>query len=469
MIGKRRMCILAISCTTIFVTLVSAELYNRAPEVMPGTIPEMHTTAYWIKQMDKPDEIIMDIDEIMQMNDRYDNRIRSSEPFNGVAENRIPDLDYWWPGHILYMPDFHAMTPSALGDTARSRIKIQIDYLRSKDFGNLLAIKYSDDELDEFEDEMALDTLGSKIQIRDALTVRPARLRNIPTLESHHVGLLQNAKTRWDLFNVGIVRIGSPVVVFHASRSGEYVLVACETGYGWIRTEDIAFGNRRQIAEFAQPKDFVICTGDRVQFYSDKKCQYASGWFRMGDRLPGASKTKVKIPVRSSDGSLKSATAFIRPDAEVHRGWVPYTRRNVVTTAFKLLDNSYDWTGGWFGRQHEETYRDIFAVFGFKLPWHGGLFTIFGGNDMVVTPEMGTDGQYRNILKNDPFITLQSCGGHAQLFLGKYKGTPIVLDQHGYGYDLNDSTYVEVRRCCIGDVTMPTYFLTRNVTFCTLK
>ena len=448
---------------------VFAELYNRAPDVMPGTLPEMKTTEYWIARMKNPDEIILSQDAIERMNTAYEQKVRSSDPFGGVAENRKPDLSYWWPGHVLAMPDFHTMSPAAIADTVRNRIKIQIDYMRSKDFGNALAIKYSGRELDNFEEEMVLDTVGNEVTIRDGISVRTTQLRNIPMLFPHQYGLSENAKTRWDIWNIGIVRVCSPLTVFMPSRSGEYVLVACDEGYGWIRTGDIAFGSKRQLETFTQPKDFMVCTGDHVQFYSDAECRYAAGWFRMGDRLPAASNNRVTVPVRNSDGSLDSETAYLRNGADVNHGWLPYTRRNVVETAFKLLDNTYDWTGAWFGRQHETTYRDIFAVFGFRLPWHGALFTIFGNNEMVITPEMGKDGQYNNILKNEPFITLQSCGGHAQLFLGDLNGVPIVFDQHGYGYEESTGTYVEVRRCNIGTVAMPTYFLKRNVTFCTLK
>ncbi|MBT4484467.1 MAG: hypothetical protein HOC71_12415, partial [Candidatus Latescibacteria bacterium] len=72
-------------------------------------------------------------------------------------------------------------------------------------------------------------------------------------------------------------------------------------------------------------------------------------------------------------------------------------------------------------------------------------------------------------LEHEPFITLQSCGGHAQLLLGDYNGTPIVFDQHGYGYEDENGTNVEVRRCTVGDIRLPSYFLTRPVTFLELK
>ncbi|MBN1292718.1 MAG: SH3 domain-containing protein [Candidatus Latescibacteria bacterium] len=448
---------------------VFAELYKRAPDVLPGTLPEMRTTSYWIGKMKNPDEIILSHDEIEQMNVAYETRIHSPNPFADIADERKPDFSYWWPGHVLMVPDFHRMDRAAIADTVRGRIDIQREFLRSQPWGNALAVEYAGWELDEFENEMALDTVGDEVRVRDGIAVCNTRLRNIPSFFPNEMAVRENAKTRWEAWNVCILKMCRPVTVLHVSRSGEYLLVACDDGYGWVRSEDIAFGTGDEIEEFANPKKFIVCTGDRIQFYSDPKCVYASGWMRMGDRLPVVLGGQIRVPVRNIDGSLTSAKAYVREDENVHNGWLPYTRRNIVETAFKLLDNPYDWTGAWFGRQHENTYRDIFAVFGFRLPWHGALFTIYGHNETVLDPKVGKEEQFRTILKNEPFVTLQSCGGHAQLFLGDYNGMPIVLDQHGYGYEDAEGNYVEVRRCCIGTVEMPTYFLTRKVTFGGLK
>ena len=196
----------------------------------------------------------------------------------------------------------------------------------------------------------------------------------------------------------------------------------------------------------------------------------------MGDRLPLVSKKKplkIKVPVRKTDGTLTTGIAWLPGDADVHVGYLPYTRRNIVMTAFKLLDNSYDFTGTFYGRQHETTYCDIFACFGFELPYHGGLFTHYGDDKTVMLPETSKEEQYKTILKHEPFVTIQTTlmnrGGHAQLLLGEYNGVPIVFDQHGYSYKNEDGNQLIIARCCIGDVSMPVYFLKSKVTFLELK
>lgn len=448
-------------------------LYNRAPDPLPGILPEMLDTGYWISRMKRPDEVILKLDEIRNMNEAYKRRINSPDPFRDVYEDRKPNLIHWWPGYTFTSPDFHTYNPRAVADTVKSRIKDEITYLRKQEYGNCLAIKYSADEINDFEKEMALDKVKDTVIIRDGIAVRTSRLRNIPSFFPEQLGLTQSRKTRWDLWNIGAIKIGRPVTVLHISRSGEYLFVLSEAGYGWVRSEDIAFGNKKDIDTFADAAYFAICTGSKVQFYTDETCTIASGWFGMGTRLPLVSKNNprmIKVPVRKMNGQFSTETAWLVDNNEFHVGYLPYTRRNIVETAFKLLGDPYDWSGAWFGRQHENTYNDIFACFGFELPNHGTLFTFYNNTSTtVLQPEMGKEQYFKKILENEPFVTIQSCGGHCQLFLGEHNGAPVVFDQHGYGYPDENDVWYEVRRCNIGDLKLPRYFLLREVTFLDLR
>ena len=450
----------------------SAELYPRAPDVLPGTTAEMRDPAFWIARMEKPDEVILTLQKIHRMNEEYIERVSAPDPFGNETKERVPNLSYYWPGRALFILDLESLSPEALRDTVKTRIQDCIDHLRKQEYGNILAVEYSDSDIDEFESEMALDSVKG-ITLRDGIAVRHTNLKNVPTLTPDKMGMRENGKSRWDLFCFGILKIGKPVTVLHRSKSGEYVFVQCEIGYGWVKSIDIAFGSKREIDSYANARDFILCTGDRVAFYSDNDCAYASGSFRMGDRLPLAAKDNprlVKVPVRLMSGKFITETAWLAKNADVHVGFLPYTRRNVIVTAFKLLDNVYDWTGAWLGRQHEATYRDIFCCFGFELPYYGSLFTFFNRNDeRVLLPDVGQEEKYKIFLDHEPFITLQKCNGHAQLYIGEYNGTPIVLDTHGYGYEDESGTFVEVRRFCICTPSLPGYFLTYKVTFLVLK
>jgi hypothetical protein len=320
---------------------------------------------------------------------------------------------------------------------------------------------------------MAVDLIGGAVTPRDAVTVCDARLRIVPSMTPEQVGLMENGKARWDVWNVNLVRIGSPVSVLHSSRSGGYVFVLSPEGYGWIRSEEVAFAPKAEIQKFTRPADFLVCTGDRVSFCSDQNCRFASGWLRMGDTLPLVSKANprlVSVPVRKSNGALALEQAWLAKDADVSVGWKPYTRRNVIAIAFKLMGNPYDWSMGWYGRNHETSVRDIFHCFGFELPFNAELFTFYSDNNKrVVRPAEGKAEQFKAMLATEPFLTVYTCGGgHCSLFIGEYNGEPLALDTNGYGYD-KDGVRYEIRRWTVTDTSQPEYLLKTNFTFCELK
>ena len=448
-------------------------LYNRAPKPLPWIAPEMMNVEYWVKRMAKPDEVVLSRDRIMAMNAAYQKRAANPGYFASLPDGRRPEIINWWPGFNLSFTDLFPQSPAAVADTVRTRIGYEIAYLHSREYANAQGIKYSAEQIAGFEAEMAFKAIPSRVTPKAGITVRTARLMNIPTFLPEQVGMTQAGKMRWGQFNILVVKIAEPVTVLHTSASGEYVFVETERAYGWLRSEEVAVGTREAIAAFGNPKDFIVCTGDRVNFYTDTNCTTASGWFGMGARLPLASVSNpriVNVPVRRTNGSLATETAWVKNDGNVSVGYLPYTRRNIVTVAFRLMDNPYDWSGAWYGRQHESTYWDIFACFGFKLPNHGTLFTFFNDNNTsVLQPEMGKDGYYRAINANPPFVTIQSCGGHCQLYLGDDNGRPIVFDQHGYGYQDENEEWFEVRRTNVGDLRLPRYFLLREVTFLELR
>ena len=169
------------------------------------------------------------------------------------------------------------------------------------------------------------------------------------------------------------------------------------------------------------------------------------------------------------NGQFSLETAFLKDNTDIHVGFLPYTRRNIIETAFKLLDKPYDWSGAWYGRQHETTYRDIFACFGFDLPHNGDLFTFFGNKDIAAIPEMGKEKEYSIILDNEPFVTLIACRGHVMLLLGEHNGEPITFDQSGYGYTDENNISWHVKRCGIITPGVVSYFFKYPITFLELK
>jgi len=422
--------------------------------------------------MSHPDEVVLTLNRIEQMNKDYSNRMAHLENLDSNAHREVMGQLREWVGLMAAVPDAAAMAPSELSAWVSNKIQLELDFLKKGRFGNILGIVYSSEEIDKLAEEMAFDRISGNLRAVQGLIVNCARLRIVPSLNEENIGLTNNA-SRWDMWNLDILPVGSLVQVLHASKTGGFLFVLTERGYGWVRSEKVAFGKKADLEQFSQNSDFWLCTGDKVPFYSNPQCKYVSGWFSMGDHLPavGESDHQIKVPVRRINGELAIETAWLSPDADVHRGYLPYTRKNVVVQALKLLDNIYDWTGGWYGRNHVTDLRDIFGCFGFHLPANGVLLSFFNTDSpTLLHPDQGQQVQYQTILGNPPFLTLQMVSsGHSQLYLGDYNGVPIVFDTHGYSYKDDQGRDLVVRRCVIGTISLPNYFLKQDISFVTLK
>jgi hypothetical protein len=249
-------------------------------------------------------------------------------------------------------------------------------------------------------------------------------------------------------------------------------LVVSEKGIGWVRSEQIALGEESEINSLVKSEDFLVVTGESVPFYSDKEGSLVSGWMGMSTQMAykKGNPSIVLVPTRKIDGTLVIQEAWLKEQADVSVGYLPYTKKNIITQATKLLDLVYDWTGGWYGRNHTTILADLFGCFGFKFPSNGVLLSMFAPEPHTISPEAGKEAQMSAIGSHDAFTTIQvSNSGHSQLFVGTYNNIPIVFDTHGYGYAEENGDEFEIRRSVIGTVEIPDYMLKQEMTFIELK
>lgn len=442
----------------------------RAPDVLPGTLPEMRTPAYWIARMSNPDAVVLSASEIQKKNKTYLTRMGNFSKLDSLIQKQINAELKSRPGLMTSIPDMTTKTQAEISEFVNTSIDRELAFLNKGRNNNILGIPYAPWEIQQMADEISYAKAPEQIKLTSAITVKDCRLRIIPQMRTEYV----SSSANWDMWNFDIIPISTPVSILSMSKSGGFLFVLCEKGFGWVNAEDVAIGVKEQIDNFCNSKDFIVCTGDKVPYYADSTCTLVSGYFRMGDHLgQGDSKSPrtVLVPVRLINGKLSLQEAWVKRDADVSRGYLPYTRKNIVTQTFKLLDNIYDWTGGWMGRDHATQLRDIFSTFGFKWPSMGGLLSAYQPIEKIVYHKDGHDAQIKAILANDPFTTIQICAtGHAQLFLGNYNGVPILFDTHGYRYDDPEGNTFMIRRANVGTQALPDYFLSKDaVWFLELK
>ena len=146
-----------------------------------------------------------------------------------------------------------------------------------------------------------------------------------------------------------IVEIGQELVLLHRSTDNKWALVQSPYSHGWIKIKSIGqTDHRKTVSSYIHPTNFAIALDFEVPVYEDIKCRKKYTVLHMGSRLPLVSKDEkvytVLIPARDRGGELVIKRGYMRSGPSVSSKYLPLTRRNIATQAFKMLHSPCDQT-----------------------------------------------------------------------------------------------------------------------------
>jgi len=409
---------------------------RHAPNALPGVEPQMLTPDYWIALHDDADEVIMDREEIERYNEMIRTMPGGRESFEGPA---------WNPISVLDLPD---QTPgpavSARLMSNRNQLFDPDPLYGSTDYYDGRLVTWSDDMKKALGEKMNIDAVPALIERRFGVTVRRTGVRQYPT----HVPGYHNNKTMLDRFQITDICGCQPVAVLHRSKDGDFLYVETPLAYGWIDAGDIALAGRDEVREIVGNENFVMAAADKVPVYGDPAFEHFSRWFFFSGRMPllahNANVYVVRMPRRKPDGSLEIVNGYIKAGADVHIGWFPYTKANVLRQFFKLLNTPYGWHGQDGKRDCVGVLRVLFQCFGIET---GRSVRYASQNIITMEKSLSTEEKMKRAAEIEGIITVASNSGHATLFLGKaHNGMLYFMHQGGWGYKDDDGTHLYVNR-----------------------
>jgi len=271
---------------------------------------------------------------------------------------------------------------------------------------------------------MDLDNISDSVKTRYALTVHYTNQRIIPT----ELALL---KKRGDIYfdrnqNLAL-DIATPLAILHTTQDGKWHYAIGEFSSGWVRDQDIAFGEKKEIEGYINSEKFIITTRAKNSVLIAGK-YYDT--MRMGIRLPYIltidDMSMVLIPTRDEDGNLVLSNATINSN-HTHKGYLAYTPRNILTQAFEFLNAPYGW-GGMFGEQDCSKFvQQVYATVGIRLPRNSSSQSIAGENYLELYNLDKMTKENRLISLAPIGATIVHLKGHIMLYIGDYKGEPYVI------------------------------------------
>lgn len=367
--------------------------------------PAMLTAEHWIRRLPNPNEILATPAQIEDTNARA--RVALPEAIRGLRET----------------------PPTFAADEIRQRI-VETE-LPSGDLHRWGGERVTDEWLAALAAERNLESLVEPVAPRFGYVVRRTNMRALPT----HEGLGRNPLDRtFDILQFTGIDPLEPVVILHESRSGEFLFVRTWYCDGWVQSSDVAHEPDRAAWERRlEPGDFLVVT---APFFVLPKQEHnnASLRFHMGSRLPvvagsSAEGVVVETIVRGKDGTASYEHTPVSSHPGLRRGWLPYSRANVLRLAFSMLGEPYGW-GGLNGlRDCSAFIREIFAAFGFRLPRNSSVQVKMPARVAVDFP--GLENPETALIEHLSPGAVLGWPGHIVLFVGAENGRAFAIHDAG--------------------------------------
>lgn len=377
--------------------------------VLSYAAPPINNAEFWIKKLKNPDETVLGSEEIGTLNsiiiDSVDHMADMESLPEVVSGDRV--FEWLWTGFLLH--------PGVRYDPSGKKL--------------------SEEFVDAIAHNMGLDAIPSTAEIRFGVVVSRGDIRALPTDTAM---LARGGRGGFDTIQYTSAHPSEPVALLHTSRDGEWGFFQTSTLRGWMRMDRVAFGGREVL--ISADEDFLVVTGSRVKVYRDAAMKEPFSEVKMGALLRYDSQKKVRepwkvlFPEKGPSGELVWTEAYLSPRADVHKGYLPYTRKNIITQAFKMLGEEYGWGGKDGKRDCSLFIKDLFATVGLNLPRNSRQ----QGSTGDIKASAAEARSYNEIAKAlrgaDPGITLLTLNGHVMLHIGDHKGKPFVIHQI-FGYN----------------------------------
>lgn len=397
--------------------MVQEEALQKEAEylsLISEVLPEMMDAQFWIDKIIKPDELIMSEEEIAGFNANAKG-VYARYAAKG-ALNTIPGKEL----------------EQIVAEFAQPSAERYLD-------GTLLEQAYWDQLLEERN----VEAIQEENQIQYGISLARTGVRSWPTDD-----VVADAPefTFFDEMQNSSITVNEPVIVLQTSKSGDWYYILTRYCGGWMHKEDIALCRTQEEWIGAQPQeDFLMVTGDKLRLEYDPVNRIASEYeMSMGtafllarpEEFPESQEGRhaadnyvVKLPVRDSRGYLDYEYAFIQRSQDVHIGYLPYTRSNLIKLAFKSNGDRYGWAGMYNARDCSQYMMEIYRCFGINLARNSSGQAATKCKTLNLAGM--SDEQKCDLLQVTPAGSILFFSGHIMMYLGEADGHYYVISSAG--------------------------------------
>lgn len=375
------------------------------PLVLTYTTPEQLTPDYWINRLPDPDQVLKTPEELKFFNKEIDMMLQER-------------IDIFQSGVL------------PTGTQIRSQIKSEYEIISNRKLFDIHDQYFPKSFFpDQIKPIVNWEVVPDKLNVRWGAATRTTSVRALPT----DVKMLEEkGDIEFDQLQFTLIKLWTPVAIYHTSKDGAWYYVQAPYVRGWVKSKYIAvFPSKKALRAEVQSTRFLVVTGESVPVCIDLGCTQGLQRPPMGTVIPLVQNSEagyvVNMPIRSAKGSALVKQYYIDRNSDVHVGFPPFTQRNIIRQAFKLLGARYGWGGMYNGRDCSGFVHDVFLSMGVDMPRDSDQQAIIGTQLGYFEPMEQAAEKAAALRVGTPGITLLKMPLHMMIYLGEVDGRFFII------------------------------------------
>jgi cell wall-associated NlpC family hydrolase len=400
--------------------------------LFPQVLPEMLHAAYWLSRLDDPDATLLDAAEIAAFNRAiHHNVLAGALHLTQTGENKWKD------------PDFLPSSPAINYDLTIFPTRLSRNVLETWLTTPTVLTKplylngqpVTPDYQEALHAKLNLQALATQNQVRYGFTIARTSIRTFPTTDPV---LEEHGHPECDYFQETGINPAEPVLILHQNAASDWSYIQTGNYRGWAPTATLAVAaSRSQWLDYLNSPAFLVVTASNfnVPGPTEKPLYY----FEMGAKIPLAVEVSQSngaftaiLPESDRQNRLQLKPVSLPDSADIHLGYLHYTRANLLRQAFKFCGQPYDWGGLRGGIDCSSLIMNLYRCFGFDLPRNTGEQEQIPGRRVRL--ETLNPTEKKAVLGSMQPGAVLYMKGHVMLFLGMVNDNPYIfqaLSSHG--------------------------------------
>jgi len=282
------------------------------------------------------------------------------------------------------------------------------------------------------------------------ITTRHTNVRALPTTSAfYHNPNKIGEGFPFDYNQNSSYHINTPLYISHYSLDRRWAFVRGSTTYGWIKTSHMAIVDNSFIKKFKNGK-YAVVVKDNLKLYNGKKyitLVKLGAIFPMVKDPKNSKKSRYLFAKRVKHGKAQLYSTTTKQAGLIIKKPIAMTPHNAAKIAKEFYGEPYGWGGLLQTRDCSSFTKDYFTPFGIFLRRNSRKQAKDGSYCSIRGLPKGK--KKRSIISNaKPFRSMLYVPGHIVLYLGEYKGEPVIMHTY-WGARLKDGSKKVLARTVI--------------------